>query len=66
MHNYAVMPTAELADLAESLYRKADFAPELRPNGTIVLIELRNVVPALVERLRRLDTASPQFSAIPK
>lgn len=55
MHNYAVMPTAELADLAEALYRKTDFAPELRPNGMIDLIELRNVVPALVERLRRLE-----------
>lgn len=48
LDRYSGMSDDELADWAQALFNKA----ALFPSGTAELVELRNITPFLIERLR--------------
>lgn len=57
---------SELSERAKALYDQCKDAPETTPGGMIRLIELRNLVPDLIDRIDQLEAERAEWLEPPR
>lgn len=57
---------SDLTDRARALYNRVKQFPESDPSGNITLIELRNLVPELCDRIEQLEADAANWVDIPR